>query len=167
MRRGQLVSEQRMIISAINERMNGRPKKKLERWGGKRERERGSRERKAEMASVLSVGLIFRVTKGQAGGEGNRIRVCLSPQMASRDAGKWALSSWDLFRPNPHLHDKHCHFEAACVISASLSLTPDLLLWPLLCLVFVPRLLLFSLLLKKKIIISASLSPPLSSSFIF
>lgn len=36
-----------------------------------------------------------------------------------------------LFSTKPHLHDKQCHFEAACVISPYLSLIPDLLLLPL------------------------------------
>lgn len=41
-----------------------------------------------------------------------------------------------LFNPKPYLHDKQCHFEAACVIYAYLSLIPDLLLLSLIFLSF-------------------------------
>lgn len=82
------------------------------------------------MADVLSVGIIFRATKGQAGrGEPNPTPFVSSNGL--QGLCEMALFFLVLFSPKPHLHDKQCHFEAACVILAYLSLIPDLLLPPL------------------------------------
>lgn len=87
------------------------------------------------MAGVLSVGIIFRATKGQTGrGEPNP-----GPFVSSNGLQglcEMALFFLVLFSTKPHLHDKQCYFEAACVISAYLSLIPDLLLLPLIFLFF-------------------------------
>lgn len=83
---------------------------------------------------------LFRATKGQT----CREEPDPGPFVSSnglKGLCEMALFFLVLFRTKPHLHDKRCHFEAACVISAYLSLIPDLLHPPLiyLFLFFLPQ----------------------------
>lgn len=67
-----------------------------------------------------------------------------------------------LFSTKPHLHDKQCHFEAACVISPYLSLIPDLLLLPLIFLF----LFFLSTVIHFFFSVTASLSPSILSIYL-
>lgn len=92
-----------------------------ERWELPDESRDGWSGDKWGKAGLLSAGQIVRLTKGQ-------ILFRLSPKIASRGWYEIALFFWALFTTKAHLHDKQCHFEAACVVSGYPSLIPDLLL---------------------------------------
>lgn len=69
------------------------------------------------MAGPLSEDIIVRATKGQAGrGEPNPVPFV--SENGLQGLYKIALFFSGLFSIKPHLHDKQCHFEAVCVISA-------------------------------------------------